>query len=78
MPHYRLINFPPLTVVESGKLKDMGFLFVSICVAIAAAVSVYIASASLVLAFVAYAAAGSLTLISALIADGLVNWDKLD
>lgn len=52
----------------------MGFLFVSICVAIAAAISVYIASASLVLAFVAYTAAGSLTLISALIADGLVNW----
>ena len=56
----------------------MGFLFVSICVAIAAAISVYIVSASLVLAFVAYAAAGSLTLISALVADGFVNWKSLD
>ncbi len=56
----------------------MGYLFVSILVAIAAAISVYIASASLVLAFVAYAAAGSLTLISALIADGLVNWNTND
>lgn len=56
----------------------MGFLFVSICVAIASAISVYVAFGSLLLAFVAYAAAGSVTLISALVADGLVNGDLSD
>ncbi len=56
----------------------MGYLFVSILVAMAAAISAYIASASLLLAFIAYAAAGSLTLISALIADGLVSWNTND
>lgn len=49
----------------------MAFLIVSIIVAIATATSVYIASASLVLAFFAYSAAGTLTLFSALIATGL-------
>lgn len=56
----------------------MGFLFVSIIVAIATAISVYAVSASLVLAFVAYAAAGTLTLISALIADGIVGGGSID
>lgn len=56
----------------------MGFLLVSIIVAIATGISVYIASASLMLAFVAYSAAGTITLLSALIADGLVNEDLID
>jgi hypothetical protein len=56
----------------------MGFLLVSIIVAIATAISVYAISASLVLAFVAYAAAGTITLISALIAEGIFNGEMID
>ena len=56
----------------------MGYLFVSIIVAIATAISVYTASASFVLAFVAYSAAGSLTLFSALIAEALTSESKID
>ena len=56
----------------------MGFLIVSILVAIATATSVYIATASLGLAFIAYAAAGTLTLFSALIAEGLMHGDVSD
>lgn len=56
----------------------MGFLIVSIIVAIATGISVYVVSASLVLAFIAYSAAGTITLLSALIADGYVNGDVID
>ncbi|MEM6387202.1 MAG: hypothetical protein AAF718_13300 [Pseudomonadota bacterium] len=51
----------------------MGFLIVSILVAIATATSVYIATASVMLAFIAYATAGTFTLLSAVIADGLAD-----
>ena len=56
----------------------MGYLIVSILVAIATSVSVYAATASLGLAFIAYAAAGTFTLFSALIAEGLSHWDVTD
>ncbi|MCG6882887.1 MAG: hypothetical protein LJE62_03930 [Silicimonas sp.] len=54
----------------------MGFLLISIIVAIASAVSAYVAFGSILLAFIAYSAAGTLTLFSALIADGLVHRDS--
>lgn len=72
-PYYRLINFSLLTNFESGKRRNMGFLIVSILVAIATATSVYIATASVMLAFIAYATAGTFTLLSAVIADGLAD-----
>ena len=51
----------------------MGLLIVSILVAIACALSAYVATASLVVAFIAYAASGTMTLVSALIAEGLTH-----
>lgn len=78
LPYYRLINLSLLTEFESERLKDMGYLIVSILVAIATSVSVYAATASLGLAFIAYAAAGTFTLFSALIAEGLSHWDVTD
>ena len=57
---------------------NMGILFVSIIVAIASAISAYVISASFLLAFVAYAAAGTVTLVSALIAEGFVKGDVTD
>ncbi len=56
----------------------MGLLIVSIIVASATASSVYMTSGSLMLAFLAYSAAGTLSLLSALIADGLVGEDFQD
>ena len=56
----------------------MGFLIVSIIVAIATGISIYAVTASLVLAFLAYAAAGTITLLTALIADGLMHGDLID
>lgn len=56
----------------------MGFLIVSIIVAIATAISVYVATTSLVLAFIAYSATGTITLLSALIAEGFVKGDVTD
>lgn len=56
----------------------MGFLIISILVAIATATSVYIATTSIVLAFVAYTVAGTITLISAFIAEGLTHGDVND
>lgn len=56
----------------------MGFLIVSILVAAATATSTYLVSGSLMLAFFAYAAAGSLALISALIAEAFVPGDLED
>ena len=56
----------------------MGFLLVSIIVAIASAISVYALSASLVLAFLAYTTAGTMTLLSALIAEAIVKGQTLD
>lgn len=55
----------------------MGHLIVSIIVASATATSVYLTSGSLLTAFLAYSAAGTISLLSALIADGLVNEDIL-
>lgn len=76
--YYRLIKVSRLTLGKSEKRETMAFLIVSIIVAIATATSVYIASASLVLAFFAYSAAGTLTLFSALIATGLFYGDTDD
>lgn len=56
----------------------MGFLVVSIIVAMATGISVYIASASVLLAFIAYAAAGTISLLSALIADAIAHGDVFD
>lgn len=56
----------------------MGFLIFSILVAVATAASVYVASASMLLAFAAYAAAGTITLLSALIAAGFAPGDVTD
>lgn len=77
-PHYRHINFPRLTPFKSGKRSDMGFLLVSIIVAIASAISVYALSASLLLAFLAYTTAGTMTLLSALIAEAIVKGQSID
>ena len=63
---------------EIGERKDMGLLIVSIIVASATSTSVYITSESLMLAFIAYSAAGTIALFSAIIADGLVNEDLID
>lgn len=51
----------------------MGYLVVSIIVAIAVSTSVYLATASLLLAFIAYSAAGTLTLMSAVVSDLIVS-----
>ncbi|MEM7717846.1 MAG: hypothetical protein AAF222_01460 [Pseudomonadota bacterium] len=53
----------------------MGFLIVSIFVASATATSAYIATGSLMMAFLAYSAAGMMTLVSALIADSVAHGD---
>ena len=56
----------------------MGLLIVSIIVASATSTSVYMTSGSLMLAFLAYSAAGTISILSALIADGLVSEDLFD
>ena len=56
----------------------MGYLIVSIIVAMATAISIYVASQSLLLAFLASSAAGTMTLVSALVADSLVKGDVRD
>ena len=56
----------------------MGYLFVSIFVAATMSVSVYAATGSFLLAFLGYSAAGCLTLLSVLVADGLLRGDSLD
>ena len=56
----------------------MGFLIVSILVAMACALCAFVATASLGLAFVAYAAAGTITLFSAMLAEGLTYGDTFD
>lgn len=56
----------------------MAYLLVGLIVAMATAISAYVATSSLLLAFFAYYAAGTLTLLSALIAAGLVTEDATD